>query len=91
MRLTGQIRRDESKNLKTSFAINSIYREKRSTSMSFQPLMVPKKIQASPPYAFKPKLTRRQKSQTYLKKQAVVIEGVGSDAADTCFDEGEDC
>ena len=72
MRLTGQIRRDE--NLKTPLPINSTYKKIDRPPRRFNPLIVPKKLQASLPYASKPKLMKRQKDQTYLQKRAVVME-----------------
>ena len=72
MRLTGQIRRDE--NLKTPLPINSTYKKIDRHPRRFNPLIVPKKLQASLPYASKPKLMQRQKAPTYLQKRAVVME-----------------
>ncbi|KAF8802091.1 GTP binding protein [Phlegmacium glaucopus] len=72
MRLTGQIRRDE--NLKTPLSINSTYKKIERPPRRFNPLIIPKKLQASLPYASKPKLMRAQKNQTYLQKRAVVME-----------------
>lgn len=40
----------------------------------FNPLRVPKSLQASLPYASKPKEMKPQRKQTYLQKRAVVME-----------------
>lgn len=72
MRLTGQIRRDE--NLKTPLSVNSTYKKIERPPRRFNPLIIPKKLQTSLPYASKPKLMQAQKSQTYLQKRAVVME-----------------
>ncbi|KAF5347016.1 hypothetical protein D9756_010998 [Leucocoprinus leucothites] len=72
MRLTGQVRREEG--LKTPLDVNSTYKKIERPARKFNPLHIPKKLQASLPYASKPKLMKKQKSQTYLQKRAVVME-----------------
>ncbi|KAF5369107.1 hypothetical protein D9615_010433 [Tricholomella constricta] len=72
MRLTGQVRRDEG--LKTPLNVNSTYKRIERPPRRFNPLVVPKKLQASLPYASKPKLMAPQRAQTYLQKRAVVME-----------------
>jgi len=72
MRLTGQIRRDEG--FKTPLNVNSTYKKIERPPRRFNPLVVPKKLQASLPYVSKPKLMVAQKQQTYLQKRAVVME-----------------
>ncbi|KXN84596.1 Ribosome biogenesis protein bms1 [Leucoagaricus sp. SymC.cos] len=74
MRLTGQIQRDEG--LKTPLNVNSTstYKKIERPARKFNPLHVPQKLQASLPYASKPKLMTKQQSQTYLQKRAVVME-----------------
>lgn len=72
MRLTGQVRRDE--NLKTPLNINSAYKPIERPARRFNVLKVPKKLQASLPYASKPKLMKPQRQQTYMQKRAVVLE-----------------
>ena len=72
MRLTGQVRRDEG--LKTPLNVNSTYKKIERAHRKFNPLVVPKKLQASLPYASKPKLMQAQTKQTYLQKRAVVME-----------------
>jgi len=72
MRLTGQVRRDEG--LKTHLNVNSMYKPINRMPRRFNPLKVPKGLQASLPYASKPKLMKPQHRQTYLQKRAVVLE-----------------
>lgn len=72
MRLTGQIRRDEG--LKTPLNVNSTYKKVERPPRKFNPLHIPQKLQATLPYASKPKLMTKQRSQTYLQKRAVVLE-----------------
>ncbi len=72
MRLTGQIRRDEG--LKTPLSDNSTYKKIERVPRKFNPLHIPKKLQTSLPYASKPKLMVKQRSETYLQKRAVVME-----------------
>ncbi|KAJ7601096.1 DUF663-domain-containing protein [Mycena floridula] len=72
MRLTGEVRRAEG--LKTPLNVNSTYKKIERAPRRFNPLIVPKKLQASLPYASKPKLMRPQQKQTYLQKRAVVME-----------------
>ena len=40
----------------------------------FNPLKIPKTLQAALPYASKPKVMKPQRRQTYLQKRAVVLE-----------------
>lgn len=72
MRLTGQIRRDGG--LQTPLNPNSKYRKIERSARRFNPLFVPKKLQAALPYASKPKQMSSQRKQTYLQKRAVVME-----------------
>ncbi|KAG5353912.1 hypothetical protein C0989_000155 [Termitomyces sp. Mn162] len=72
MRLTGQVRRDEG--LKTPLNVNSTYKPIERPARRFNPLVVPKKLQAALPYASKPKVMLPQRGQTYLQKRAVVME-----------------
>ncbi|OCF41810.1 ribosome biogenesis protein BMS1 [Kwoniella heveanensis CBS 569] len=71
MRLTGQIRRDEG--LKTPLDVNSAYRPIARTTRRFNPLKVPKKLEASLPFASKTKALAPQKKPTYLQSRAVVM------------------
>lgn len=72
MRLTGQVRRDEG--LKTPVDVNSAYKAIDRPGRRFNPLKVPRKLQAALPYASKPKLMKPQRKQTYMQKRAVVLE-----------------
>lgn len=72
MRLTGAVRRAEG--IKTPLNVNSTYKKIVRPPRRFNPLIVPKKLQASLPYASKPKLVKAQSEQTYLQKRAVVME-----------------
>ena len=72
MRLTGQIRHDEA--IKTPVNVNSVYRPVVRTTRRFNPLKISKSLQASLPYASKPKTMRPQHRTTYLQRRAVVLE-----------------
>nr|VWP00954.1 MDR efflux pump ABC3 [Ganoderma boninense] len=72
MRLTGQVRREEG--LKTPTNVNSTYKRVERPARRFNPLKVPKKLQAALPYASKPKLMKTQHRVTYMQKRAVVME-----------------
>jgi len=72
MRLTGQIRRDEG--LKTPLNVDSTYKKFERPPRRFNPLKIPKTLQAALPYTSKPKLVKAQRRQTYLQKRAVVME-----------------
>ncbi|GAA5962578.1 hypothetical protein JCM21900_000951 [Sporobolomyces salmonicolor] len=72
MRLTGEVRRAEG--VKTPQDINSLYKPIVRETRRFNALKVPRKLQASLPYASKPKLMAPQKNQTYMQKRAVVME-----------------
>ncbi|KAE9405745.1 DUF663-domain-containing protein [Gymnopus androsaceus JB14] len=58
MRLTGQVRRDLG--IKTPLNINSTYKKIQRPEKKFNPLVVPKKLQAALPYKSKPKLMAKQ-------------------------------
>lgn len=72
MRLTGQVRRDEG--LKTPLNKDSKYTKIEREGRRFNPLKVPKKLQAALPYSSKPKLMKTQNKQTYMTKRAVILE-----------------
>ncbi|EPQ27815.1 uncharacterized protein PFL1_04560 [Pseudozyma flocculosa PF-1] len=73
MRLTGAVRRDE--RIKTPLNVNSTYKPvERPEHRQFNPLRVPKKLQAALPYSSKPKMTKAQGKPTYLQQRAVVLE-----------------
>jgi ribosome biogenesis protein BMS1 len=72
MRLTGQVRREEG--LSAPHQPDSAYKPIERPGRRFNPLKVPRKLQASLPYASKPKLMKSQKKETYLQKRAVLLE-----------------
>lgn len=72
MRLTGQVRRDEG--IKTPLNISSRYKPIERIPRRFNPLKIPKKLQASLPYASKPRAMKAQSKKTYMQQRAVVME-----------------
>ncbi|KAJ7645515.1 GTP binding protein [Mycena polygramma] len=72
MRLTGQVRREDG--LKTPLNVNSTYKRIERPERRFNPLIIPKKLQAALPYASKPRIMKPQRQQTYMQKRAVVME-----------------
>ena len=72
MRLTGQVRRELA--LSAPHQPDSTYKPIERPGRRFNPLKVPRKLQASLPYASKPKLMKPQKKATYLQKRAVLLE-----------------
>ncbi|KAJ7175704.1 GTP binding protein [Mycena filopes] len=72
MRLTGQVRREEG--IKTPLNVNSTYKRIERPERRFNPLIIPKKLQAALPYASKPRVMKPQREQTYMQKRAVVME-----------------
>jgi ribosome biogenesis protein BMS1 len=72
MRLTGQIRHEEA--IKTPVNVNSIYKAIERPTRRFNPLRITKALQASLPYASKPKSMLPQRRSTYLQKRAVILE-----------------
>ena len=79
MRLTGTVRKEE--NIKTPLRVNSTYKPvERPEARKFNPLRVPKSVQAALPYASKPTVMRPQRRTTYLQKRAVVMDRDERDA-----------
>ncbi|KAI0061608.1 DUF663-domain-containing protein [Artomyces pyxidatus] len=72
MRLTGQVRREQG--MAAPQSVNSTYKPIERPGRRFNPLKIPRKLQAALPYASKPKLMKPQKRATYLQKRAVVLE-----------------
>jgi ribosome biogenesis protein BMS1 len=72
MRLTGQIRRDQ--NVETPLDPNSAYRKIERSTKRFNPLKIPRKLQADLPYASKPKVLSAQRKKTYTQARAVVMD-----------------
>lgn len=60
--------------MKTPLDQNSAYKKIERPARRFNPLIVPKKLQAALPFASKPKLMKAQHRQTYTQKRAVVLE-----------------
>ncbi|EST08152.1 Elongation factor, GTP-binding domain protein [Kalmanozyma brasiliensis GHG001] len=73
MRLTGAVRKE--RQLKAPKHINSSYRSIERTERKFNPLRVPRALQAELPFKSKPKQMQAAKSTSYLAKRAVVLEG----------------
>ncbi|TKY88387.1 hypothetical protein EX895_002739 [Sporisorium graminicola] len=73
MRLTGAVRKE--RQLKAPNHINSSYRGVERTERKFNPLRVPRALQAELPFKSKPKQMAGAKSTSYLAKRAVVLEG----------------
>ncbi len=80
MRLTGEIRRDES--LATPQLKNSQYRKIERQTRHFNPLRVPKALAASLPFKSQLVETKAQKKETYMQKRAVVVGGEERKARD---------
>ncbi|KAJ7243717.1 hypothetical protein C8J57DRAFT_1556286 [Mycena rebaudengoi] len=72
MRLTGQVRRDEG--LKTPLQVSSTYKRIERPARRFNPLVIPRKLQAVLPYASKVHVMAPQRQATYMQKRAVVME-----------------
>ncbi|GAC94679.1 hypothetical protein PHSY_002252 [Pseudozyma hubeiensis SY62] len=73
MRLTGAVRKE--RQLKAPNHINSSYRGVERTERKFNPLRVPRALQAELPFKSKPKQMAASKSTSYLARRAVVLEG----------------
>ncbi|KAJ1018678.1 hypothetical protein NDA13_006367 [Ustilago tritici] len=74
MRLTGAVRKE--RQLKAPNHINSSYRDvQRTAERKFNPLRVPRALQAELPFKSKPKQMQATKGTSYLAKRAVVLEG----------------
>ena len=72
MRLTGQIRREEG--VATPNDVNSQYRSITRSTRRFNTLKVPRKLEASLPYASKTRAIPAQKKETYMQKRAVIMD-----------------
>ncbi|KAK3390560.1 hypothetical protein B0H63DRAFT_466011 [Podospora didyma] len=80
MRLTGQIRRDES--LATPQLKNSQYKKIERATRHFNPLRVPRALAADLPFKSQLIQTKPQKKETYMQKRAVVVRGEDRKARD---------
>ena len=73
MRLTGQVRAAE--NIPTPKQKNSAYRPVEREERHFNPLRVPRKLQAELPFKSQISQMKPQRKQTYIQKRAVVLGG----------------
>ncbi|TKA30060.1 hypothetical protein B0A50_02779 [Salinomyces thailandicus] len=73
MRLTGQVRAE--KGIATPKERNSAYRPIERQERHFNPLRVPRKLQAELPYKSQVTQMKPQKRETYVQKRAVVAGG----------------
>jgi len=73
MRLTGQLRRDLS--IPTPQIKDSSYAPITRTTRHFNPLRVPRKLQAELPFKSQIATMKPQQKETYLQKRAVVLGG----------------
>lgn len=73
MRLTGVVRHE--RGLATPLVADSAYRPVVRQERKFNPLQVPRSVQASLPFASKPALMKPQSKTSYLQKRAVVLGG----------------
>ncbi|KAL4209864.1 DUF663-domain-containing protein [Rhizopus microsporus] len=72
MRPTGQVRKEL--NLHAPQNADSIYKPIERKERRFNPLKIPKTLQAELPFANKPKQQTKAKKKSYLSKRAVVLE-----------------
>jgi len=73
MRLTGQVRRDQG--IPTPMDKNSAYRPIERATRHFNPLRVPRKLQADLPFKSQIVQMKPQRKETYIQKRAVVLGG----------------
>lgn len=73
MRLTGQIR--AAQNIPTPKVKNSVYRHVERRERHFNPLRVPRKIQADLPFKSQITQMKAQKKESYVQKRAMVLGG----------------
>ncbi|ODV96817.1 hypothetical protein PACTADRAFT_48627 [Pachysolen tannophilus NRRL Y-2460] len=73
MRLTGQIRHENG--IETQMDANSQYSKIERVERRFNPLRVPKSIQADLPFKSQIHQMKPQKKTTYMQKRAVVLNG----------------
>lgn len=90
MRLTGQVRREQGiktpLNINSAYRVSHcvsaicsivtvlIAKPVERPSRRFNPLRIPRKLQAALPYVSKPKIMKAQRTRTYMQKRAVVLE-----------------
>lgn len=73
MRLTGVVRHEQG--IPTPLVADSQYRPIERQDRKFNPLKIPRAVQASLPYASKPAIMKPQHRPTYLQKRAVILGG----------------
>jgi ribosome biogenesis protein BMS1 len=73
MRLTGQVRAEQ--NIPTPKVKNSAYRNIERQDRHFNPLRVPRKLQADLPFKSQITQMKPQKKESYAQKRAVVLGG----------------
>ncbi|KAF7190164.1 Ribosome biogenesis protein bms1 [Pseudocercospora fuligena] len=73
MRLTGQVR--AAQNIPTRMIKNSAYRPVERQERHFNPLRVPRKLQADLPFKSQITQMKPQKKESYVQKRAVVLGG----------------
>ncbi|CAJ0768856.1 484_t:CDS:10, partial [Entrophospora sp. SA101] len=72
MRLSGVVRHEL--NMPTPHKSDSDYRSIERKTRRFNPLHIPKSLQAELPFESKPKLLKKQSKQSYMQKRVVVME-----------------
>ncbi|KAF3903073.1 hypothetical protein ABW21_db0201783 [Orbilia brochopaga] len=80
MRLTGQVRAEEG--IQTPLLKDSKYKKIERQSRHFNPLRVPKAVQASLPFKSQIHAMKPQKKPTYMQKRTVVLGGEEKKARD---------
>jgi ribosome biogenesis protein BMS1 len=80
MRITGKIRAEMG--IAAPSDPDSTYRKIERPTRRFNPLKVPKAIQASLPFASKQRSMTKQKKPTYLQKRTVILGGEEKQARD---------
>ncbi|TKA82039.1 hypothetical protein B0A49_00177 [Cryomyces minteri] len=70
MRLTGQVRAEQ--NMPTPADKNSAYRAIERPARHFNPLRLPRKLQADLPFKSQPAQMKPQRKETYMQKRAIV-------------------
>ncbi|EPS36620.1 hypothetical protein H072_9899 [Dactylellina haptotyla CBS 200.50] len=80
MRLTGQVRAEEG--VATPLLKDSQYKKIERQTRNFNPLRVPKAIQAELPFKSQIHAMKPQKKQTYMQKRVVVLGGEEKKARD---------
>lgn len=80
MRLTGEVRRDQA--IPTPVRKDSLYKPVERATRVFNPLRVPRQVAAELPYKSQITQMKKQKTETYMQKRAVVVGGEEKKARD---------